>query len=151
MSRKKVKINPIRGERLKKLCEEQKITQVELSDRIHISQQTISKIIQGKANLTEDTAIAIRKEFPTYSFDYLMGYDPVGFDSPIEFEKEWIRSGGGSHPLNNIYTVEARISLALEKMNEIGWHMAVNLVETLSEQSELQKKTTTTTGGKNNG
>lgn len=146
MARKKVEINPIRGERLKELLKELNIKQNELAKRIHISQQTISKIIQGKANLTEDTAKAIAKEFPAYSFDYLMGYDPISFESPLEFEKQWIRNGGGAHPLTNLYTVEARISIALEKMNEAGWRMAVNMIEMLSEQSEFQ-----VTGGKNNG
>ena len=143
MARKPVKINPIRGKRLKLLIEEQGITQSELKDRIFISQQTISKIINGKANLTETTARIIADAFPgsEYTFEKLMGYDlePKLYDNPLEFQKDWIRSGGGAHPLTNMITVEARISVALEKMNQKGWQLAVSLIETLGKMPDLQK------------
>lgn len=70
-----MEINPIRGLRVKQLCEEQGINQTELSQRIYISQQKISEMINGKANVTETTARAIIKAFPQYRFEWLMGYD----------------------------------------------------------------------------
>lgn len=144
MARNTVEIKPIRGKRLKKLCDENGITQMELANKVFISQQTISKIIKGKANLTETTARKISEVYPGYSFEWLMGYDmePASYDSPLEFEKEWIRKGGGNHPLNNIHVVEARIAVALEKMNEKGWQLAVSLVETLCEMPDLKTKET---------
>lgn len=70
-----MEINPIRGLRVKQLCEEQGINQIELSQRIYISQQKISEMINGKANVTETTARAIVQAFPQYRFEWLMGYD----------------------------------------------------------------------------
>ncbi len=148
MSRKPVKINPIRGKRLKEFCDKKRISQTELSNKIHISQQTISKIINGKSNLTEYTAQLIAAAYPDseYTFEKLMAYDEgiKTFDNSLEFQKEWLRKGGGSGPLDEI-VAEAHISLALEKMNTKGLKLAVNLVETLSEMEDLQK------GGNNNG
>lgn len=140
MARRKAEIKPIRGNRLKSLCETENITQYQLADRIHISQQTISKIVNHQANLTEATAKEITKEFPGYSFDWLMGYDlePVSFDSPLEFEKEWHRRGG-VHPVTSLTVAEARIAVALEKMNRNGWKIAVSMIETLSDLSDFQR------------
>lgn len=140
MARKKIEINPIRGKRLKELLTAENMTQYELSKKIYLSQQTISKIIQGKVNLTERNAEIIAWHFPAYSFDWLMGYDveAKSYDSPLEFEKDWIRGGGAPHPLTKPWFAEARISIALEKMNSKGWQLAVNLVETLSEMPDLQ-------------
>ena len=56
------------------LCQEQRITQKELAERIYISPQTISKIIGVKASLTEPTARAIIELFPSYSLEWLLGY-----------------------------------------------------------------------------
>lgn len=74
MARPREKIHVERGKRLKQLCEEQGITQEELSRRIYISQQNISRMINGKANVTENTARIIAEKFPDYSFDWLMGH-----------------------------------------------------------------------------
>lgn len=142
MARLPVKINHERGKRLKELCEKKGITQNELAKEIHISQQTISKIVNGKANLTEYTAQLITAAYPDseYTFEKLMAFDTEiqTFSNSLEFEKEWLRRGGGQHPLNAI-TAEARISLALEKMNKKGLELSVNLVETLSKMDDLQK------------
>ncbi len=142
MARKPVKINALRGKRLKTLCDEQGISQAKLSEMINISQQTISKIVNGNANLTEATARRISEVFPGYTFDHLMAFDQElnTYESPLEFEKDWIRSGGGNHPLTNLYVVEARIAIALEKMNENGWNVAVDLVDSLSRIHTFQKE-----------
>jgi len=143
MPRKKGIIKSLRGKRLKMLIEEQGINQTQLAKLIPISQQTVSKIIQGKANLTEETARRVSELFPgsMYTFEKLMGYDqePISYDTPLEFEKDWHRIGGGAHPPTNIIVAEARIAVALEKMNKTGWCLAVNLVETLSKMPEYQK------------
>lgn len=75
MARKRVDINPAWGENLRKICKDQGITQVELGKKIGLTQQTISKIAQGHASLTTQTANAIVKLFPQYRFQWLMGYD----------------------------------------------------------------------------
>lgn len=74
MARPKAVFKDLWGNRLKELCEKEHITQSELSDSIFISQQTISKIINHKASMTEETARRISEKYPGYSFEWLMGY-----------------------------------------------------------------------------
>lgn len=76
MGRKKSEIKPEPAERLKKLCEDERIKQKELSEKILLSPQTISKIINKKSSLTEDNAKRIIDLYPQYRFEWLMGYDP---------------------------------------------------------------------------
>ena len=75
MPHPRAQINPLWGERLKIICEENKISQSELASSIFISQQTISKIVNGKASLTLPTAQRIIDLFPQrgYSLDWLLG------------------------------------------------------------------------------
>lgn len=90
MSRPKTEINKIPGQRLKVIIEEQEISQSELSRQIHLSQQTISRMIKGLASVTEQTADSVIKLFPQYRKSWLMGYDDMktGADSlREEFQK----------------------------------------------------------------
>jgi len=84
MPRPKVNINPICGKRLKEICDEQNISQSMLSEMIHISQQTISKMINGKSSLTDQTARIIVGHFTEYRLEWLLGYDDYKtiFDLP---------------------------------------------------------------------
>ena len=80
MSRKKTDINPKRAENIKWLIEEEKsinpkFSQTELAGRIHMTQQNISRIINQKTALTEETARDIVREFPKYRIEWLLGYD----------------------------------------------------------------------------
>ena len=68
-------INPLWAKRLKELCEDNKVSQAKLAERIPISQQTISKIINGKATLTLQTAQRIIELFPSYRIEWLTGAD----------------------------------------------------------------------------
>lgn len=81
MSRKKVEINPIRGERLKMLLIENGVDQKELANKIGYTKEHISYIINGRRNLTEDAAQAIIKQFPGTRIEWLMGYDD--FKTPL--------------------------------------------------------------------
>ena len=75
MSRKKTEMNPQRAENLKKLIEREDITQAELAERIHMTQQNISRIVQMRQPLTEETAKEIIQAFPGYRIEWLLGYD----------------------------------------------------------------------------
>lgn len=77
MSRPKTEINPIPGQRLKQIIDEQGISQSELSRKIHLSQQTISRMIKGLASVTDQTADYVIKIFPQYRKSWLMGYDEM--------------------------------------------------------------------------
>ena len=67
MPRPKAEINVKRCERLKQIIKEQGIKQTELSEETGISQQAISAMVQGKANVTEATAEIMADKFPQYS------------------------------------------------------------------------------------
>lgn len=75
MSRKKTEINPIRAERVKKLIEREKISQVDFASRIFQTQQNVSRILNLKTALTEETARDIVTAFPEYRIEWLLGYD----------------------------------------------------------------------------
>lgn len=79
MGRKRVELHPIRGERLKFILEREKVKQVDLQEKIGISQQNVSEIIHGKINLTDYNAKLIINLFPEsrYRFQWLMGYDDI--------------------------------------------------------------------------
>ena len=81
MARPKVEINPECGKRLKILLEETGEKQVVLSKKIPLSQQTISRIIRGKANLTPENAARIAQLYPQYSKYWLLGEFPIDIKS----------------------------------------------------------------------
>ncbi len=109
MSRSKTEINPIRAERLNTLIKRLNITQQELADRSFHSQQNISRIINLKCALTEETARAIIKaadrivderqaaqagitieeygNHSTFRIEWLLGYDDA-----MTLD-DWIESG----------------------------------------------------------
>lgn len=85
MSRKRVDVNPIRGERLKILLTENGIDQKELADKIGYTKEHISYIINGRRNLTEEAARAIIKQFPGTRIEWLMGYDDFRTQLQLSF------------------------------------------------------------------
>ena len=77
MPRKKKEINPKQGERLQSILKEQKISQKYLSKKIHLSEKTISAMINGRSSLTHATAVSLLDLFPEagYRYEWIMGYD----------------------------------------------------------------------------
>ncbi len=76
MGRPSVKVNPKQGKRVKEIKKETGLTQKEFAGRIFITQQTLSKIINGKASLTNNVAEKILEEFPGICrLEYLLGLD----------------------------------------------------------------------------
>lgn len=132
---------------------EQNLKQDELADILGVTDKYISFIECGEKPVSRKLAEKINREFG-YRVDWLLGLSPhktddeilqwinelkpQPFASPLDFEKEWLRRGGGAHPLDNPIVAEARIAVALEKMNRTGWTLAVNLIETLSDMPDLQ-------------
>lgn len=73
MAKTKLEIKPKCIDNLKELCKDEKITQITLSERIGISQNTISKILNGKSPMSHYVATEIHRVFPRYRIDWLMG------------------------------------------------------------------------------
>lgn len=74
MSRPRAEINIKRCKRLKQLIDETGIKQNQLAADTGISQQSISAMVQEKANVTDTTIEIITKKFPQYSAEWLSGY-----------------------------------------------------------------------------
>lgn len=114
MSRKKTEINPERAERVKKIIEWEKISQTDFADRIHQSQQNVSRIVNLKNALTEETAQEIIKVFPRYRIEWLLGYDDYptfadqlnGFVNKTNHEGNLLFTGFASFAQLNGYKVE---------------------------------------------
>lgn len=75
MSRPKTEINPERAERVKILMKRENIKQNILAERIYQTQQNVSRILQKRQPLTEETAKLIVKAFPQYRLSWLLCYD----------------------------------------------------------------------------
>ena len=75
MSRKKTEINPVRAERVKKIIELEGISQQDFAKRIPMTQQNVSRIVNQKVALTEETAKDIVEAFPKYRVEWLLGYE----------------------------------------------------------------------------
>ena len=74
MGRKSVEINPECGKRLRLLIKENGTTQKQLADDIHVSEQTIYKIVNGKISLSNRMVEEILKRYPNYCTDlWLLG------------------------------------------------------------------------------
>lgn len=76
-------IKPEQGLRLKKCLEYKKMTQKQLAEKTHISQQTISTIINGKTRLTDENArifsqvLDINREYLLLESDYMTDSDHI--------------------------------------------------------------------------
>jgi len=75
MPKRKLEINPKSKERLKELCNGKPLTQAMLSEKTGISQNTLSKIANGKAPMSDYVAQEIIKAVPGIRREWIMGYD----------------------------------------------------------------------------
>lgn len=91
MARKKVEINPICGDRLKQICREQGITQLQLSNMIHLSQQGVSAIVNHHASLTGEMASRVIDVFPQYRIEWLLGYDDAPTSDDVQAHKNMMK------------------------------------------------------------
>lgn len=76
--RPKKPVNPERTKRFNIFLDDQKekgLTQEKLAKMIYVSQQIISRIKKGQADLTEPMAIKIHEVFPEYRLQWLLGID----------------------------------------------------------------------------
>ena len=104
MPKKPTEIKSIHAVRLKSLLREQNIKQNQLSEMLKknystLSQQTLSKIITGKAPLTTERAYDIIALFPFYRIEWLLGDADDAFrfqNSDIKFEKDMLNVGAYS-------------------------------------------------------
>lgn len=97
MSRPKGEINVKRCERLKQIISETGISQKELRKKTGVSQQAISAMVRGNANVTETTAKLVTGLFPQYSVDWLMGNSDYKNES--HFVSELLRDAAKSNRL----------------------------------------------------
>jgi len=75
VGRPQVDIKPIQAERLKQVIRCEGLTQKALAEKILVSQQTVSKIINGSVTLTQGVAERIHDLFPCYGVGWLLGFE----------------------------------------------------------------------------
>lgn len=90
MSRPKTIINPKRAENLKKIIDEEGLTQTAFAIEVHFSQQFISDVVNKKTALREETAQEIISIFPKYRIEWLLGYDD--YMTHEDFTREYTKS-----------------------------------------------------------
>ena len=95
MAKIKQEVNPKSANRLKQLYAEQNITQTWLSEKTGISQNTLSRIANGKAPLSHRIASYIVELFPDIRAEWLMG------DDDFQTEMDKLKDSIGN--LHNIY------------------------------------------------
>lgn len=136
----KEKVNPTPGGRVKKILEQERITQAEACQRLtgcaddgHVAVQTLSNIINDRKRLTENMAQKIIDLFPEkkYRLAWLLGYDEFMTETEkqladrgtqraefIEFKKEMDNAADNQ---NRLLKAAADI-LALYGVNWNGSH-----------------------------
>ena len=77
MGRKHIQVNLKSGERLKLLRTEQGITQERLAEIIDFSVPHLSNVETGRKPISMDMVNAIRKAFPDYRDQWLLGEDDI--------------------------------------------------------------------------
>lgn len=75
MAKRKQEINPKSAERLKELCKRFNTTQTAISEAACTTQNTLSKIAQGKQAMSYRVASDIASAFPGVRVEWLMGND----------------------------------------------------------------------------
>lgn len=90
MPKKKTEINPIRAERLKTAIKKLGISQKAFGEKIGVTQQYLSEIINCKKPLIEQKAFEIENTFHDFSAMWLLGFCdyPTMTKSKIENETE---------------------------------------------------------------
>lgn len=83
--RKQSEINIVSAFRIKELLHDHNMTQKQLSDKLHYSEQHISLILTGKRPLLVSTAQEIASLFAPVRFEWIMGYDD--FRTPTEYKE----------------------------------------------------------------
>lgn len=75
------------GNIIKEYLEERDISQKELSGRIDVSEKQLSKLLNGKARLTEDMALKLEKVMPDVLASYWLNYE-ARYQEYLAREKE---------------------------------------------------------------
>ena len=74
MARNAVPINPIQGERVKRIIRELGINQAKFARKVGTWPDIISRVCTGKQHLSHSLAERIHDKFPQYSMPWLLGY-----------------------------------------------------------------------------
>ncbi len=106
MSRQKTEIVPERVKRLKEIIKSSNLTNKQFAALIGISPQSLSKIINFKVTLTEDTARKICAAFPSYRVSWLLCFD----DDKTQRERSLTLVNSDRYTLDLCVSVLARLA-----------------------------------------
>lgn len=83
VSRKKTEIDPVRAERIKKICELEHISQSKLARLINMTQQNLSRIMTLRNGVTDLTINRIHEIYPKYRKAWIRGDDDFMTDADL--------------------------------------------------------------------
>ena len=87
------------GDRIRGLRTSHRLSQTELSKLLHVSQQTITKWENGKAEPSSG-ALAKLAEYFDVSADYLLGSDKTSEPKSVDLEKDPVVLSYGGRPVS---------------------------------------------------
>lgn len=90
--RPKKQVNQLSSKRLGILLDELKkrdgISQIDFAERIHMAQQNVSRLRNGRVNLSAEHAKSIAAAFPEYRVEWLLGLDDFKTEEAYEAHLE---------------------------------------------------------------
>lgn len=110
-----------------------KISQKELAELSGLSLATIKSYEQGKYTPRPDSIRRICEALDV-SEETITDF---GFDTPLDFEIAWLKSGGGTH-YSSPYGRQAAAMVAFEKLNEAGQRTAIDLLHLVGKVPEYK-------------
>lgn len=90
MEKEAKKIDSVYSVRFKQLLRNEKITQEKLHELTGISQNTLSRLANGKTDMTKRLATSIVAAFPKYRIEWLLGLDDCATERDISIA--WVKS-----------------------------------------------------------
>ena len=73
--RKRTEIDPVRADRLNFMIEREGYSKKQFAKLLEMSPENLSRIVNERHPLTEETARTIIEKFPGYCLEWLLGYD----------------------------------------------------------------------------
>lgn len=116
---------------------ELKLSQADLAKKSGVSYGTVQAYEQKKFKPTKmDKLAKICAALDMPVSEVIQSEEIKVFDSPLEYELSWLRSGGDPHPTK--YGRQAAVLFALEQLNDDGQQKAIELLNLLCKIPDLK-------------
>lgn len=104
--------NPCQAKNLAHMKEELGLTQKDIADAtLQLSQQRVSLILQGRADLQDYQAEGLAKKFPPYRAEWLLGHDSYATTADYELAQERKRNEAVDTESMDVHSILMRLAL----------------------------------------